>query len=219
MQSHFHQQMDQLKLIILRMAALTERAVANAVRALFERDAVLAEEVIRRDQEVNQLEIEVDNIALKLLALDQPVARDLRFIVSYMRISSELERIADQAVNIAQRAVFLSSRPPLPPLSAMERLSEAAMDMFKTATHALMNENVDEAHNVCEMDDEADEQNIRVLKTLIDHMVTQAPAIERSVQTIIVARCLERIGDLCTNIAESVIFMVKGVNVKHGCQD
>lgn len=219
MQSHFQNQLDQLKLTILRMAALTERAVHKAVRALLERDVALAEEVIKGDQEINLLEVEVDNKALKLLALDQPVARDLRFVVGYLRISAELERIADQAVNIAQRAEFLSNRPPLPPFPAMERLSEAAIDMLRIATDALVSENVDQAHNVCEMDDEADEQNIRVLKALIDYMVTQAPAIERSVQTIIVARCLERIGDLCTNIAESVIFMVKGINIKHRCQD
>jgi len=216
--SNFHVQLEQLKLAVLHMAALTEKALDKAIGSLLDRDASLAEEVIREDAGINQLEVDVDRKVLKLLALEQPVASDLRDIIGYLRIAGELERIGDQAVNIAQRCIFLCSRPPLPSLPQLEKLWEAVMDMFRSSTAALMNQNPDLAMEVCEMDDDADDLNIQVLKTLIDRMIHSTPAIERSVHTIIVARSLERVGDLCTNIAESIIFMVKGVNIKHGCE-
>ncbi|NLI80527.1 MAG: phosphate signaling complex protein PhoU [Deltaproteobacteria bacterium] len=218
MQSRFHQEIQALKITILQMAALTERAVEKAVRAFLERDSQLAEEVIDGDREINLLEVEIDRHCLRLLALDQPMARDLRFIVGSMRICAELERIADQAVNVAQRAQFLANRPPLPPNPFMERLSETAIDMYKTVIASFMSENPDQATEVCQMDDTADEYNVKVLKSQLDYMVREVPAVERSVQTIIAARCLERIADGATNIAESVIFIVRGVNIKHHCQ-
>ncbi len=218
MESRFHQELEHLKMLILQMAALTERAMEKAIRAFLERDVNLAEEVINRDQEINLLEVDVDRQSLKLLALDQPMARDLRFIVGCMRIAVDLERIADQAVNVAQRAQLLSSRPPLPPNSAIEQLAETSIDMLKTVIGAFVNGNANQAMDVCQMDDTADELNVTVLKNLLDYMVNEVPAIERSVQTIIAARCLERAADQATNIAESVIFMYKGVNIKHHCQ-
>jgi phosphate transport system protein len=218
MESRFHQEMEQLKMTILQMAALTEAALKKAVRALFERDIQLADEVVERDYEINQLEVAVDKYCLRLLALEQPMARDLRFIVGCMRIAVDLERVADQAVNVAQRAQFLSRRPPLPPNSAMEQLAEIAIDMLSCVISAFINQNVSQAADVCHMDDNADELNVTVLKNLLDYMVNEVPAVERSVQTIIAARCLERAADQATNIAESVIFMVKGVNVKHHCE-
>jgi phosphate transport system protein len=203
---------------ILQMAALTERALEKSVQALLRRDIQTAQEVIDGDREINLLEVEIDRHCLRLLALDQPMARDLRFIVGSMRICTDLERIADQAVNVAQRAQFLSNRPPLPPNPYMERLSETAIDMYKTVIGAFINENSDQATEVCQMDDTADEYNVKVLKSQLDYMVREVPAVERSVQTIIAARCLERIADGATNIAESVIFINKGVNIKHHCQ-
>jgi phosphate transport system protein len=218
MESRFHQDLQQLKMTILQMAALTERALEKSVRALLDRNPDLAQEVIQGDQEINLLEVEVDRHSLRLLALDQPMARDLRFIVGCMRISVDLERIADQAVNVAERAIFLSSRPPLPPNASIEQLADTAIDMFKTAVSAFVNEDVDRANDVCQMDDLADELNVGILKTLLDYMVHEVPAVERSVQSIIVARCLERVADQATNIGESVVFILKGVNIKHHCQ-
>jgi len=218
MESRFHQEIQQLKMNILQMAALTERALEKSVQALLRRDIQTAQEVIDGDREINLLEVEIDRHCLRLLALDQPMARDLRFIVGSMRICTDLERIADQAVNVAQRAQFLSNRPPLPPNPYMERLSETAIDMYKTVIGAFINENSDQATEVCQMDDTADEYNVKVLKSQLDYMVREVPAVERSVQTIIAARCLERIADGATNIAESVIFINKGVNIKHHCQ-
>lgn len=218
MESHFHQELHQLKMIVLQMASLAERAISKALKAFFQRNAQLAQEVIEGDQEINLLEVQVDRISLRLLALDQPLAGDLRFIVGCMRIAVDLERIADQAVNVAERAMFLSSRPPLPSNRAMEQLAETALDMFQTVVRAFIDQNAEQAREVCLMDDRADELNVTVLKTLLDYMVKEVPAVERSVQTIIAARCLERVADQATNIAESVIFMALGVNIKHHCQ-
>ncbi|OPY12394.1 MAG: hypothetical protein A4E69_02259 [Syntrophus sp. PtaB.Bin138] len=218
MESHFHQELGQLKMTILQMASLAERSVSKAVNAFFRRDADLAQEVIEGDRAINQLEVDVDRISLRLLALDQPMAGDLRFIIGCMRIAVSLERIGDQAVNVAERALFLSTRPPLPPNPAMEQLAETALDMFQTVIRAFIDENADQAREVCRMDDKADELNVTVLKTLLDYMVKEVPAVERSVQTIIAARCLERVADEATNIAESVIFITLGVNIKHHCQ-
>ena len=218
MEARFHNEMEQLRMTILQMAALAERALERAVKALVERNIPLAREVINGDQEVNLLEMASDKLCLRLLALDQPMAKDLRFIVGCMRISNDLERTADQAVNIAQRAVFLASRPPLPPNPLLEQLAETAIDMLKTVIAAFVNENAQQAADVCQMDDTADELNATVLKNLLDYMVNEVPAVERSVQTIIAARCMERVADQATNIAESVVFIIKGVSIKHHCE-
>lgn len=218
MESRFHSELEQLKMIILQMATLTETALEKSIRALLERNDSLADEVVRGDQEINLLEVDVDRQSLKLLALDQPMARDLRFIIGSMRIAVDLERIADQAVNIAQRAKFLNSRPPLPPNTAIEELSATAIDMLRLVISSFVNQNTEMAMDVCKMDDTADELNYRILKDMLAYMSTETPAVERSVQTIIAARCLERTADQTTNIAESVIFIVKGVNIKHHCQ-
>lgn len=217
MESRFHQELEELRMMILQMAALTEKALQKSLQALLTRNTQLADEVINGDQEINLLEVAIDRQSLRLLALDQPMARDLRFIVGCMRIAVDLERVGDQAVNIAERAQFLSTRPPLPANPAMEQLGEVALDMFRTVLHAFVNENSDQAHEVCQMDDTADELNVRILKDLLEYMSKETPAVECSVQTIIAARCLERVADQATNIAESVIFISKGVNIKHHC--
>ena len=218
MESRFHQELEALRMMILKMAALTERALEKSIQAFKERNVQLADEVIEDDREINMLEVDVDRQSLRLLALDQPMARDLRFIIGCMRIAVDLERVGDQAVNIAQRAQFLSSRPPLPPNPAMEQLGEVALDMIKTVIQAFVNDNSEQAREVCQMDDAADDLNVRILKDLLEYMTHETPAVERSVQTIITARCLERVADQATNIAESVIFISKGVNIKHHCQ-
>lgn len=218
MESRFHQELEQLKMIILEMAALTQKAMEKAARAFLERNVDLANEVIQGDEEINLLEVEVDRCSLRLLALDQPLARDLRFIVGCMRIAVDLERIADLAAGISRRAIFLSNRPPLPHDPAMEQLAETALDMLHTVIDAFAKQSVSRARDVCQMDDTADELNVAVLKSLLDYMVKEVPAVERSVQTIIAARYLERIADQVTNIAESVVFIVQGVNIKHHCE-
>ncbi|WP_448382356.1 phosphate signaling complex protein PhoU [Desulfosoma sp.] len=218
MKSHFIRQMEELRMTVLEMAALTEKAMNKALQAFKTRDEELAAQVIAEDHVVNQLEMKIDHLCLSLLALEQPVAKDLRFIIGALRMSIDLERIADQAVNIAQRAQFLAQRPPLAFLPELDALAETAMDMLRVAIEAFARQNVTQAYDVCQMDDEADELNDKVLRRMIDLMVTESRSIERAVQTIITARCLERVADQTTNIAETVIFIVQGVNIKHRCE-
>ena len=218
MDTRFRNELEQLKISILQMAALTERALQQAVRALLERNEELADEVIDGDQVINLIEVDVDRDCLRLLALEQPMARDLRFTVGCLRIAGELERIADLAVNIAERARFLSSRPPLPPNPSLEKLAHITVEMYSKVVTSFVNEDSLLAREVCMMDDTADEYNVAVLKHLLDYMVNETPAVERSVHTIIVSRCFERAADQVTNIAESVIFINEGVNIKHHCQ-
>lgn len=218
MSTQFHRELDALRITILKMAAETEQALRDAWQAFVDRNDDLAQQVIEKDSAVNELELEIDRLCLRLLALEQPVARDLRFIMAAIRMSIDLERIADQAVNIAQRALYLGRRPPMERLPELERLADVAMDMYRVSIAAFMNQNVSQAWDVCQMDDEADELNVKVLKTMIDYMVHESRAVDRAVQTVITARCLERVADQTTNIAEGVIFIVEGVNIKHRCE-
>jgi phosphate transport system protein len=214
-ETQLQEELDRLKLALIRMAALAERAVGQALRALVERDVPLAAKVLQDDEQIDKLEVEVDRMALRLLALQHPLARDLRFVVGGLRIAVDLERIGDQAVNIAQRVQFLSSRPPLPRNTALEEMGDAAREMLKQSILAFVNQNAEQAMSIGRMDNKVDELNVRVLKNLVEYMMGDAPAVERSVQTIIAARCIERLADHSTNIAESVAFMVNGDNIKH----
>ncbi len=222
MERHFFQELENLKMTILNMAALTQRALENATTAYLERDEQLAKAVIEGDKKINELEIEVDQYTLKLVALEQPMARDLRTIMGTAKISNELERIADQAVNISERTQFLCKYPPLESIPEMEQLIDVSLSMVKKAVASLVNEDVQAAYDIREMDDRADQYTLDVLQTLIEYMVKHTPATERrrlntrrSIQTIIISRCLERVADLATNIGEHVAFIIEGVNIKH----
>jgi phosphate transport system protein len=215
MYTHLHEEIETLKLKVLKMVSLTEDAVQKAIQAYVNKDLYLAEEVQDGDVEVNRLEVEIDELALKLLALEQPVAGDLRFILGCMRISVDLERIADEAVNIAERSIMLSSRPPLPFHQDVQEMGSKALAMLRHAAQAFSSNNVDAALQVCHLDNEVDVLNHKNMRQVIEYMIHETPAIERSVHTIILIRRLERIGDLATNIAESVVFIAQGVNIKH----
>ncbi|PKN42393.1 MAG: phosphate transport system regulatory protein PhoU [Deltaproteobacteria bacterium HGW-Deltaproteobacteria-18] len=215
MYTHLHEEIETLKLKVLKMVSLTEDAVQKAIQAYVDKDLYLAEEVQDGDVEVNRLEVEIDELALKLLALEQPVAGDLRFILGCMRISVDLERIADEAVNIAERSIMLSSRPPLPFHQDVLEMGTKALAMLRHAAQAFSFNNVDAALQVCQLDNEVDVLNHKNMRQVIEYMIHETPAIERSVHTIILVRRLERIGDLATNIAESVVFIAQGVNIKH----
>jgi phosphate transport system protein len=216
--AHFVKKMDDLKVQVLRMSSMAETALQNSVKALAESNAELAEDIIMNDIKINELEYELDEYNLGLLALDQPMARDLRFIVGSMRISSNLERIGDQAVNLSHRAVFLSTRPPLPFNQLLDRMSTIAIEMVSKAVKAFADEDHVLAAEVCGMDNEADGLSVRILKGLIEDMVSETRIVERGVHLIMAASHLERIADQATNIAESVIFITQGVNIKHQCK-
>ena len=219
MEPRFNAGLEELRMIILQMAALAEKALEKSTKALLDRNDDLATLVLSEDREIDLLELEVDRLSLRLLALNQPMARDLRFIIGGLRIAVELERIGDQATNIARRAMSLNSRPSLPHNSALEELADTALEMLRTVISSFVNQDPDIATQVCRMDDAADELNYRILKNGLAYMASEAPAVERTVQTITIAKCLERAADQTTNIAESVIFIVKGVNIKHHCQE
>ncbi len=218
MTSFFLKRLDELKTSATNMAALCEKALEKAQRGYFERDTSLAKEIMAGDEQINLLELEVDQSALRLLALDHPMAKDLRYIVGTLNIGLDLERVGDESYNIARRSLFLSSRPPLPYFPAMENLGRTAMDMLSGAISAYLNDNPDLAVEICRMDEKASTDGVKAIKALIDYMVHEAPSIERCVHSIFIARSLERIAGLSTNIAESVIFITQGVNIKAGCQ-
>jgi len=186
-----------------------------AIESLKIRKEELAKEVLKREEIVNQLDIEIDEYCLKLLALKQPMAIDLRFITSAMKIVSELERIGDQAVNIAQRSLELLKYPLLKPLIDIPRMAELAKGMVKDSINAFVNRDEKLARNVCERDDEVDGLNDQIFRELLTYMMQDPTTIRRAVELILIGRHLERIADHATNIAEDVVYWIKGKTIKH----
>ena len=214
----FRAELERMHAGILHLAAITADNLDNAAKAILTRDMDLAEEVISRDKAINALECEISSTALHMLALAQPMARDLRFIIGGNWIARNIERIGDQAANIAERGLLLASRPPLPDAGMLERIAEASIEMYKAAVDAFRNHDEDKARYVCVSDEEVDELDVFILRKLIDRMIHEDPAVERSVHAMIASHCFERVADLSVNICESVIFIVKGENIKHCCQ-
>jgi phosphate transport system protein len=215
METHFQQELKSLKEKLLQMAGHTEQAIAHAVDALVKRDTPLAEKTIREDRAINEMELEIDDLCLKLLALHQPMAADLRFITSAMRINIELERIGDLAVNIAERVLSLNQEPQLKPYIDLPRMAEITKIMVKDVLDAFVRGDGDLARAVCERDDQVDDLNDQVFRELLSYMLSDTRTITRAVHLIIVSRYLERIADHATNIAEGVIFMVNALVIKH----
>lgn len=215
METHFHAKLDALRAKLLEMAARAQNAVEHATTALLQRDVELAERVIKEDRFIDEIECEVDEMSLRLLALDTPVAIDLRSIVGMMRVAVNLERIGDQAVNIARQAKYLSSRPALPFKENLEELCSVATDMLRTSIVALRQGDSMLAREVCRMDEECDDLDVEVIKELVNYMGYESPAVKRAVAAILTSRSLERVGDLATNIGEAVVFIVEGESIKH----
>ena len=215
METHFQQELTKLKEQLLKMGGLAERAISNAIDALVKRDTPLAERTIGEDEKINKMELLIDEWCLKLLALHQPLAADLRFITSAMRINVELERIGDLAVNIAERVVSLNQEPQLKPYIDIPRMAEITKNLVKDVLDAFVNGDAELARSVCERDDQVDALNDQVFRELITYMLADPKTITRAVHLIIVSRYLERIADHATNIAEGVIFMVKALVIKH----
>ena len=215
METHLQQELNRLKAELLKMAGLAEQAIRNAVEALVKRNTSLAEKTIAEDEKLNEMEILIDDRCLKLLALHQPLAADLRFITSAMRINIDLERIGDQAVNIAERAISLNQEPQLKPYIDIPRMAQITQSMVKDVLDAFVNGDAELARSVCERDDKVDALNDQVFRELLTYMMAESKTITRAVHLIIVSRCLERIADHATNIAEGVIFMVKALVIKH----
>jgi phosphate transport system protein len=216
MQRHFDEELADLNKEILRMGSLTEESIFKSVEALKARSVEQANQVITEDKKIDELELAIDEKCLDLLALHQPMAIDLRFITMAMKICTDLERIADLAVDIAQRALEIAAKPQLKPLIDIPKLAALAQNMVKEAIDAFVNKDVELAKKVILRDPEADNLRNLVQSELInDYISKDASTAPRAVALLLVARHLERICDHTTNIAEDVIYMVEGKVVKH----
>ena len=213
---HYEQQLRTLKDKLLLMSHSAERMIANAIRALVDRRPSLAEEVIKQDDELDRLELEIDNLCYQVLALEQPVARDLRFIATALKIVRDLERIGDTAVNIAERSRELLLEPELKRLIDLPRMGEAAQRILKNSLDAFVNSDADLAEQVIREDDIIDDTYEQIFRELLTYMMQDPAYISRALKLIFIAKHLERVGDHSANIAEMVIFMVRGQDIRHG---
>jgi len=215
MPRHFHEELEALKQTLLAMGGLVEDQIRRVMRALVERDDALAQDVIDRDRQVNAYDVEVDETCVNLLALYQPAAGDLRSITTAMKIVTDLERIGDQAVNIAQRALELNREPQLKPYIDLPRMAERAQTMVKDSLDAFVTRDTDLARRVCAADAEVDALKEQIFRELLTFMMEDARTIPRAIRLILISRFLERVADHATNIAEMVIYMVEGKMVRH----
>jgi len=215
MPRHFHEELDSLKQKLLAMGALVEDQIRRVMRALVERDDALAREVMARDREVNAYDVEIDEKCVELLALHQPAARDLRVITTAMKIVTDLERIGDQAVNIAQRALELGQEPQLKPYIDLPRMADRAQAMVKGALDAFVSQDTALARQVWAQDAEVDALKEQIFRELLTYMMADPATIPRAIRLMLISRFLERVADHATNIAEMVIYMVEGRMVRH----
>jgi phosphate transport system protein len=213
--AHYERELQQLNELVLRMGGLAERAISKAIHALVERDSNGATEVIQGDEEIDQLDVEIDEHCLRLVALHQPAASDLRFITTALKVTVDIERIGDQAVNISKRVLALNQEPVLKPYIDLPRVAEAAEKMVHQALDSLVRRDVALARQVIEADVGVDRLANQIFRELLSYMVEDPKTITRAAQVLFVSRHLERIADHATNIAEMVIFMVEGKMVRH----
>jgi phosphate transport system protein len=214
-QRAFDKGMESLKQQLVHMAELAETMIDQTIAALVDRQESRSQQVPELEQQVNRLQIDIDDHALTLLATQQPVARDLRFIVMATRINSELERIGDLAINIRQASEVLLTQPPLKPLIDIPRMADAASTMVRESLRAFVEADAERAQRVIMMDDQVDALKEQIIRELLTYMMSDPRTIERALGLILVARHLERIGDHATNIAQEVIYMVQGRDVRH----
>lgn len=212
---HFQDELEQLKARLLEMGGLAEEHVRLAVQGLVGRDRPVLERVLTGDEAVNRLHLEVDNRCFKLLALYQPMAADLRTIVSAVKINTDLERVGDLAVNIAQAAQRYASHPPVKKLIDIPLMADIAQNMLRDALDSFVRRDVDLAQHVLDEDDRLDALKTQIFRELLTFMLQDPTTIEPALDLILVSRHLERIGDHATNVAEDVIFIVSARDVRH----
>jgi phosphate transport system protein len=215
MTKHFHRDLENLQQEILSLSSLVEDMIDSAGRCLFEPSPERAREVIEADKQVDQREVAIEEECLKMLALHQPVAIDLRRIAVVLKINHDLERIGDLAVNIVQRADRLHQRPDFRIPAKLERMSRLATSMMRGTLNAFMDSDTDAAREICLRDDEVDDINREIIEQLIALMKQQPAMVEPAMQCFSVTRHIERIADHATNIAEDVIYLVQGEIVRH----
>jgi phosphate transport system protein len=212
---HFQEELEFLKTRLLAMGGLAEDRVRRAVGALVERDHAGLAEVLDGDEPINRVHVEIDGIAFRLLALHQPMAVDLRAIMAAVKINSDLERVGDLAVNIAEAGELYLRFPPVKPLIDLPRMGDIAQGMLRDALDSFVKRDMALAQSVLDRDDRLDDLKTQVFRDLLTYMLQDTTKIEPSLDLILVSRHLERIGDHATNIAEDVIFMVSAKDVRH----
>ncbi len=216
---HLVKEIDSLKKNILSLSAIVEESVHRAVKSIDERDGALARDVIDNDSVVDQSEVDIEEECLKLLALHQPVAIDLRFIVAVLKINNDLERIGDLAVNLAERALYLSSHPPVELPFDFGAMARKSQSMLRRALDSLVNMDERLAAKVIAEDDDVDAMNLEMYITIQKSIRRDPDGLERYMHYLSASRHLERIADHATNIAEDVIYMIKGEIVRHKAED
>jgi len=212
---HYEQQLRELKDKLLLMSHSAEEMISDAIRALVERRPALAEDVIRRDDDVDALEVSIDNLCYEILALEQPVARDLRFIATTLKIVKDLERIGDIGVNIAERGLELIQEPELKRLVDLPIMADAAQRILKESLDAFVNSDDELAERVIHNDNVVDDLYEQIFRELLTYMLEDPRSISRAIKLIFIAKHLERVGDHSANIAEMVIFLVRGQDIRH----
>ena len=215
MKEHFSEQLEELRRHLILMGGEVERQIHRAVEALIEMDTQKARAVIESDAEINRMELVIEEMAVQLLALQQPVAVDLRFLIGVLKINSDLERIGDHAVNIAEGAERLAGQKPFKPFIDIPYMADVAMSMLKQSLDAFVNRDADLAKKVIKKDDILDEKNVSIIRELLTYMAEYPNLITYFIELISVSKNLERVGDLATNICEDTIFIAEAKWVKH----
>ncbi len=209
------EEISKLKKMLFEMAASAEEMIAKSIKALQENNMILAEEVIKSDDKVNEMEIEIDNQCIRILALFHPEAEDLRTVTMIMKINNDLERIGDHAVNIAEKTLYLADKPPVKPLIDIPKMAEKAIEMLQESLDSFVNKDAALAIKVCKKDDEVDALEPQIVRELITYMISDPKTIDRALTLIFIARALERVADLATNIAEDTYYIASGKILKH----
>jgi phosphate transport system protein len=212
---HFREELDELQRRLLEMAGLVESAIHQSIVALVHRDEQAAKDVLWKEAQINQKDLEIDEFATRLLALYQPMARDMRFLTAVIKMNGDLERMGDLAVNITERAMSLMQEAPVKPLIDIPRMAGLAETMVRNSLDALVTRDEALARSVLVSDDEVDQLKDAVYKELVTFMQEQSTTIPRAVDLMFIAHNLERIADHATNIAEDVLFLMKGIDVRH----
>ena len=215
MQRHIDQELADLKSQILRMGGLVEEQIEGAIKALVDRDADLASRIIERDALVNTMDVEIDENCIRLLALQAPAARDLRFVTTAMKISTELERMSDISENISERVIELNEEPQLKPYIDIPRMANWTMRMVRETLDAFVRSDAALARKVCADDDFVDDLTHQLFRELLTFMIENPATITRAIRLTFIGKSLERIADHATNIAELVIYMVEGQIIRH----
>ena len=215
MNRHFDDQLKEVVKKIVLMGSLAESMIDLAMRVLVERDESLIESIYQKEDEVNTLQVEIDEAALRLTALNQPVAKDVRFLFMASKIVTDLERVADQAKNICQNAQFVLAQPPLKPMVDLPIMAEIAQKMVRDALTAVIDRDVALAERIMREESKVDAFRDQVFRTLLTYMMADPGTIQRALSLILISRNIERIGDHATNIAEEAIYIVQGRDIRH----